>query len=61
MLLDEVYVGHQSRAGVAALQQVVAQDQVLGEPSAHGPGEGLDVVDALADEGALAEEVLVDV
>ena len=61
MLLDEVDVGHQRRAGVAALEKIVAEDQVLREAPADGLREGVHVVDALADERALAEEILVDV
>ena len=39
----------------------MAEHAVLGEAAAERALEGVDVVDALADERALAEEVLVDV
>ena len=46
---------------MAALDQVVTDDTVLGKTSAQRLLEGLSVVDALADERTLAEHVLVDV
>jgi hypothetical protein len=61
LLLDQLDVGHERRPGIPGLEQVVAQDEVLGEsPFGRGP-EGVDVVDPLADERALPEEVLVNV
>ena len=39
----------------------MAEDPVLGKAAAERPLERVDVVDALADERALAEHVLVDV
>ena len=60
MLLVQHHVACQSRSAVASLEQVVAQDRVLGKQAA-AVFEGSDVVDALTDEGALVEEVLVEV
>jgi hypothetical protein len=39
----------------------VAEDAVLGQPAGQRALERVDVVDALADERAFAEQVLVDV
>ena len=60
MLLVEHHVALQSGAAVAALEQVVAEDRVFWK-NAAAVLEGVDVVDALADEGALVEKVLVEV
>jgi hypothetical protein len=61
IVLEEQDVADQPRARVRALEQIMAEDPVLGELAADRPLEGVDVVDALADEGALVEDVLVDV
>ncbi len=60
-LLDHLHVRQQPGAGVAAFEQVVAEHPVGRQPLAERALEGVDVVDALADERALAEHVLVDV
>ena len=59
VFLEQLHVAHQPRPGVAAFEQVVAQDPVLREPPPEGRLECVHVVDPLADEGALAEQVLV--
>ncbi|MBK7332823.1 MAG: hypothetical protein IPI87_10830 [Betaproteobacteria bacterium] len=46
---------------MAPFEQVVAQDPVLRKAAAERALERVDVVDPLSDEGALAEDVLVDV
>ena len=57
---EELDLGHLARADVAALQQVVAEQQVFGEAVVqHGQG-GIDVVNGLADVVAAPEQVLVD-
>ena len=61
VVLEQLHVAQQAGARVAAFEQVVAEDPVLGEPPVHRLFEGLDLVDALADERPLAEQVLVDV
>ncbi len=60
-LVEELDVGDQARSGEGALQQVVAQQRVLGCAIGQRLLEGIDVVDPLAGVGALTEEVLVDV
>ena len=61
VLFVHLHVGQQPGARVAAFEQVVTEDPVLREPAAHSPLERVHVVDALADEGPFAEQVLVDV
>ena len=61
MVLDQQHVAQQSGAGITAFEKVVAQDSVLGEASAKRMLEGIDVVNPLADERALAEHVLIDI
>src|SRR5439155_3814792 len=60
-LLEQLHVAQQARAGVAAFEQVVAQDAVFWQTPAEHMLERVDVVDALADERAFAEQVLIDV
>ena len=52
-------VAEQPGAGVATFQKIVAQDAVGRKASFECPLERIDVVDALADERALVEDVLV--
>ena len=59
--LVEHHVGREGRASVDALEEVVARERVLGHASLEAPVQGLNVVDALADVVALAEQVLVHV
>ena len=61
MLLDHLDVGHQPGSRVVALQQVMAEDRVLRDPVPQRRREGIDLVDALAGERPLSEQVLVDV
>ena len=60
-LVEELDVGHETRPGEDALEQVVAQEGVLGDPVGHRRRERVEVVDALPGEAPLAEQVLVDV
>ncbi|MNZ46192.1 hypothetical protein D3C78_638680 [compost metagenome] len=61
MLLEQLHIRQQARAGVAALDQVVAENAVVGETPGEGLLEGIHRIDALADERALLEQVLIDV
>ena len=61
IFLHELDIGHQPGAGEDPLEKVVAEDRILGDSSLQGGLEGIDVVDALAGEGALAEEILIHV
>src|SRR5665213_4219421 len=58
--LEELDVAQQAGPGIRALEQVMAEDGIVRKISARLE-ERIDVVDALADERALAEEVLIDV
>jgi hypothetical protein len=55
-VLIQLHVAQQPGARVAALQQVMAEDTVLGEASLEGLFEDIDVIDALADEGAFLNQ-----
>ena len=55
------HIGGEARTRVVPLDQVVRQQRVLGEAAVRRALEGLDVVDALSGEAALAVEVLVHV
>ncbi len=57
--LEEDDVGRERGSPVDALEEVVADERVLGHAVLHAPHEGIDLVDALADVDAGAEQVLV--
>ena len=61
VVVHEVDVGAQTRARVEALEQIVAEERVLGDAARERRFERVDVVDALADVAALAKEILIDV
>ena len=61
MFLEDLDIGYQAGMGIASLDEVVAEDAVIGEAPMQDALEWGDLVDALADEGAGAEEVLVDI
>ena len=60
-LLEEGDVGHQPRARENPLEEIMAQDGVLGHAAGERCLEGVHVIDALTGVGSLAEEILVDV
>ena len=60
-LIEELDIGHQAGPGEDALEEVVAQERVVGHPVRHRGGEGVQVVDPLAGEAPFLEQVLVDV
>ena len=59
-----VFVHHdialKTRAAVASLEQIVAENRVFGEDTA-AVLKGIDIVDTLADERPLVEEILVEI
>ena len=55
------HVRHQSRSCVAAFEQVMTEDSVLRKSSAHGPLEGIHIVNALADGRAFLKQVLINI
>jgi len=61
ILIDHFDVGDKPRARIEALKQIVREQRVLGHAAFEGCGEGVHVIQALAGEDALAEEVLVHV
>ena len=60
-VLEQLHLAEQTGACVAALEQVVAQDAVLGHAVAQRAFENIDIVDAFADKRAFAEQVLIDI
>ena len=61
IVLDEEHVAHQTGPRVRTFEQVVAEDLVLRQPIVECALKRIDVVDALSDERALLEHVLIDV
>ena len=61
IFLIEHHIAQQPRPHVTPFQKIVAEDPVLGETSFERPLEGINLVDALADERAFAEQVLVNI
>ncbi|MNV41428.1 hypothetical protein D3C71_1330630 [compost metagenome] len=58
---EQLDIAQQARAGIATLQQVMAQHPVVREAVLQCRFECVHVVDALADEGAFLEDVLINV
>ncbi len=61
MVLVERRVAHEPGARVAAFEQIVTEDAIIGKPMVQRLLEGIDLVDALADERAFTEQILIDV
>ena len=60
-ILDHLDIRDQRGTGEDAFEQVMAEHGVVGHPALQRGGEGIDVIDTLASEGAFGEEVLIDV
>ena len=61
VVVDDLDVGDEADAREEPFEQVVRQHGVLGHAALEHAHEGVDVVEALAREDALVEQVLVDV
>ena len=61
VFVEELDVGHEPCPGKDAFEKVVAQERVLGHAVCHRGAECVEVVDPLAGEAPLPEQVLVDV
>ncbi len=61
VLLVQLHIAQQTRPGVTPFQKIVAEDPVLGKTPLERQIEGIHVIDALADERPLTEQVLVDI
>jgi hypothetical protein len=59
--LDDLNVGGEAGAREDSLEKIVAKEGIFGDAAGECCLEGIDVVDAFAGIGSLAEEVLVDV
>ena len=60
-LLDDLDVGREAGAREDALEEVVTENRVLGHAAGERQLERVDVVDALAGVGALAEQILIHI
>jgi hypothetical protein len=61
IVVNHFDVGHQGSAGVESFEEVVRQQRILRDASVERGGEGVHVVQALAGENALGEQILVNV
>ena len=57
----QLHVAEQSGTRVAPFEQIVAENAILGKPVAQGLFERVDIVDSLADERTLVEQILIDI
>ncbi len=60
-LLEEIHIGQKRCTCKQALEQVMAEECVLGDPSFQGRLERIDVVDPLSGVRSLLEEVLIHI
>ena len=61
VVVHHLHVGDQAGAGVEPLEEIVGEEHVVRDPPVERRHEGVHVVEPLAGEAPLAEEVLVDV
>src|SRR4029077_18784675 len=61
IFLVKCHVAHQPAAGVDRFQQVMAQDSIFWETPRQRALESIDVINAFADERALAEKILINI
>ena len=61
IVVHDLDVGHERRARVESLEQIVRQQRVLRHAPLERRRERIDVVQSLAGEDAFAEQILVDV
>ncbi len=61
IFLIEHHIAQQPRPRITPFQEIVAEDPVLGETSFERSLEGINLVNALADERAFAKQVLVNI
>src|SRR4029079_10481028 len=61
VLVDQLHVGDERDARVQSLEQIVGEERVFRYRALERRNEGVDVVQPLAGENAVAEEVLIGV
>src|SRR5712692_596870 len=61
VIVDPLHVRDQGGPGVQALEEIVGQEGVLGDPAFEGGYEGVHVIEALAREDPLGKQILVGV
>ncbi len=60
-ILDHLDIRDQRRACEIALEQIMAEHGIVGHPARQRCAEGIDIIDALAGERALGEQVLIHI
>ncbi len=50
VLLDQIDIGHQRRAGITAFKQIVTENQVIRKTAINGLTERIYIIDTLADK-----------
>ena len=60
-LLEELDVRDERGPGKESLEEIMAQERVLGRPARQGRLERIHVVDALSDVRAFAEQILINI
>src|SRR5438876_991891 len=61
IFLVKCHVAYQTAAGVDRFQQVVTQDSIFRKAASQRALKSIDVINAFADERALAEKVLINI
>jgi len=61
VFFDEFDIGHQRRTRIPAFQQIVTENEILRKAAIDSQTERVHIVDALADERSLPEDILVDI
>jgi hypothetical protein len=61
IFLVQLHIAQQPGPGVTPFQKIVAEDPVFGKAPFEGPFECIHIIDALADERAFTEQVLVNI
>ena len=61
VFLVQLHVAQQPGPGVTAFQKIVAENPVVGKTPAQRPFECIDLIDALADERAFTEQILINI
>ena len=61
MLFNEVNICHQCRARIAALQQVVTQNEIVRKAPINGLAKRIHIIDTFANKRPLSEVILIDI
>ncbi len=61
IVLKQKYIAHQAGPGVASFKQIMAEDSVLREFTVNRLAEYVHIINSLADERALREDILINI